>query len=314
MAKGNAAPKPPTFRVEVDVRGLCMFVRGKDSKGKDVVHVLMPKTGGRMPGMPSMLGNGKGHKTAGGSNGQMPTVMQHIPRVVYSLDYEPQPNPSIPVFNEGVANLERVIGLPNGTVIDWSTKGVAKDAPAENTPDPLAQLIDITSLVKEAGGTAQDADVLPSLLSGPLPANGPCAVRITLPGSVQITPYNFRVHRFGIEDPDPRVPPKPKGPGKLVAACALCVFEMTTPTLAFTAETQRQLVHSSGVVRVMFGNTIASDYAHPPIPLEPEGQRTHFWGFYPLIANAPKRPSVPDVPGGLGAPSTTCTIVNLGNR
>lgn len=311
------------FRVEVDIRGLCMLVPGTDDHGKDVLHVLMPKTGHNMPGMPAMGGGGMGDMGAGAAdgaqNGNGTSVMEHLPRVVYSLDYEPKPNPSVPVFNEGVANLERVIDLPNGTLIDWSGAAAEEsenkrgDRLAKNgapgAADPLSQLIDIVKLVKSANGTAQDAAVNPKLLSGSLPEDGPCAVRITLPGSTIVTPYNFRGLSFAREDPNLPSPPRKPDSAEQVATCALCVFETTAPGLGFDVDGARlELTESAGVIRVMFGNTIESDYQHPPRPLDTTGQRTHFWGFYPLIAKAPSHPSVPDVPSHLGAPSTTCTI------
>jgi hypothetical protein len=114
---------------------------------------------------------------------------------------------------------------------------------------------------------------------------------------------------FAREDPNLPSPPRAAGSAEKVAACALCVFETLSPTLGFKVDGKTmQLMESAGVMRVMFGNTIESDYQHPPRPLDTTGQRTHFWGFYPLITKAPERPSVPDVPSHLGAPSTTCTM------
>jgi hypothetical protein len=263
-----------SFRLEITFSGLCLFVPDSHPTAGEVIHVLMPDAG---------------------------AMMKHLPRIVYSRDYEFTVAPRVkkPNAKKIVQNNEQIVDLDNFPVVDLAATLAGAVTPAARFKLP-AEVLNVSDLAKLAGAVAPNHRVAKKWFRGPLPKNGACVARITIP-STQLVAYNKT---------DQVVVDLPGGGTKPVvgAACVTAAYEVDEailPTLAFDVDGNPiKLKPSAGVIKLLIGNMIQEDYNHPPQPPATPMTMSHYSAFYDLLVTPPaknKRPS-PRLPGPSGLP------------
>src|SRR5262249_35293564 len=144
-----------------------VFVPDKDPALGEVIHVLMPDAGNHM---------------------------KHFPRLVYSRDYElPATAASAPASKRAHKNTkighndEQVVELDQFPALNLATAmGMTGAGPRIPLPQEILSVSEIANL---AGADDLGRRVAQKWFRGPLPQNGACVARITIPAASLVT-YN----------------------------------------------------------------------------------------------------------------------------
>ena len=255
-----------SFRLEITFSGLCLFVPDSHPTAGEVIHVLMPDAG---------------------------TMMKHFPRLVYSRDFEFSVAPRVKKLNAKkiVQNDEQVVELDKFPAIDLATPLAGAIAAAARFPLPK-EILNVSDLAKLAGAAEPDHRVAQKWFRNPLPKNGACVARTTIP-SAKLVAYNTT---------NQVVVNLPNGTQKPVvgAACVTATFDVDLVTLQFAVGAKQiKLKPSAGAIKLLIGDMIEGDYDHPPQPPTTPMTMSHYSAFYDLLVTPPaqnKRLS-PHIPG-----------------
>jgi hypothetical protein len=310
-----------TFRLEITFSGLCLFVPEAPRSGLPAtgrLHVLLPCACDPMTRIPQAKSAVHGQPHSKTTNyGKMPdgsTIVPHLPRLVYSLDYLKPPRATSTATAgrdkkaPAVADPTCQIDLPGMACIDLQycrlidLSEFAPRSPAAPLPSELLSASGMARTVVKDPVEAQVHSKWVCCARNDI--EHPLAARIVLDGSVVLKTRNTGVVTIGIPNANDEVTPY----NTVVTSLLSCTVNVQRDSLAITLDngTQTVLYPVRDRMKLLIGNMPAEGYE--PKPHDPPGMSSHFPAFYPLLRAGSGNPYswpaiVPDQDGQLVPPN-----------